>query len=204
VVHYLASFLAGYFIGSVPTAYLLVKQKTGIDIQQAGSGNVGALNVFSVTRSKLLAILVGLLDGLKGFAVAWIMFSLLEAPVWVGLVGVLGSILGHNYPLWLQFKGGRGLATAAGGFLAIGVGYAVVWCLSWLAFNQWKKDVVTANVLCSMFTPLVLVGVPDSWLRAMTISPISVDDYRLFSGMLSVLLLVSHHEVIRRLLQQPS
>lgn len=204
MVHYLTSFIAGYLIGSIPTAFLLVKEKAGIDIQQVGSGNVGAFNVFSVTRSKLLAITVGVLDGLKGFVITWGAVHLLGEIPTVGMAGMLGAVVGHNYPVWLGFKGGRGLATTAGGFFAVGVSYTVVWCLSWLLFNRWKKDILTANVLSSVFTPVALSLCSEAWLEPLTFSPVQVGEYRLLAWMVSGLLLLSHHEVLRRFIKKSS
>lgn len=198
---YLTVFIAGYFVGCIPTAYLLVKQRAGLDIQQTGSGNVGAFNVFSVTHSRMLAILVGILDGIKGLAVTWVSLHLLGLSFWVGAVGMLGSIIGHNYPMWLRFKGGRGLATAAGAFFGIGVSYTILWCLSWLVFNRWKKDIVTANVLSTFFTPLALIVVPASWVNVAMVSRADVGDYRLFAGILGVVLLLSHKDVVQNLLK---
>ncbi|MGH2567108.1 MAG: glycerol-3-phosphate acyltransferase [Bacteroidota bacterium] len=194
---YFLSLVAGYLIGSIPTAYLVVKQKAGIDIQDAGSGNVGAFNVFSVTRSKRLGILVGILDGLKGLLVTWLMLHLFAAPFWVGAVGMLASIVGHTYPVWLGFKGGRGLATAAGGFFGIGISYTIVWCTSWLLFNRWKKDIVTANILASVVTPVLLTLAPTILVDAVMIAQTSVDSYRAFAWVLSGVLLVSHGDILR-------
>ncbi len=204
MLYYLISFLAGYCAGCIPTAYLIVRQKAGINIQESGSGNVGAFNVFSVTRSKWLGIAVGVLDGLKGLAVTWIALQFLGTPFWVGAVGMLGAITGHNYPVWLRFKGGRGLATAAGGFFGIGVSYTIVWCLSWLLFNRWKRDIVTANVLSSVFTPVALFTAPSSWLQAVMFSHTSSDDYRIFAAVLSVVLLMSHSDSVLGMFKQGS
>jgi len=197
VSQYLVSLVAGYLIGSIPTAYLVVRQKSGIDIQDAGSGNVGAFNVFSVTRSKRLGILVGVLDGLKGFLVTWLMLHVLAEPFWVGAVGMLASIVGHAYPVWLGFKGGRGLATAAGGFFGIGISYTIVWCTSWLLFNRWRKDIVTANILSSLLTPIALAVIPTSLIEAVMISQTGGDSYRTFAWMLSAVLFVSHSDILR-------
>ncbi|MCI0706658.1 MAG: glycerol-3-phosphate acyltransferase [Ignavibacteriae bacterium] len=200
MLHYLLSFLAGYLIGSIPTAFLVVKHKAGIDIQQAGSGKVGAFNTFSVTRSKFLGILVGVLDALKGFAVVWIALHLLGEPFWVGAAGIIGAIAGHTYSPWLNFKGGRGLATTAGGMFGIGVSYTIVWCLSWLVFNRWKKDIVKANVISTLFTPIVLSIVPQAWLDVLMFSQTTAEEYRIFAWAISVVLLLSHKDVILGLL----
>ncbi|HEY4612853.1 MAG TPA: glycerol-3-phosphate acyltransferase [Bacteroidota bacterium] len=200
--HYLISFFAGYLVGSIPTAYLIVKQRAGIDIQEAGSGKAGAFNTFSVTQSKWLGIFVGVLDGAKGFAVTWVALHLLGEPFWVGAVGMLGAIVGHTFSFLMKFKGGRGLATAAGGFFGVGVGYTIVWCSSWVLFNRWKKDIVTANVLSSVLTPLSLIAIPSEWLDFVMFSQAGVDEYRIFAGVLSVVLLISHRDVVRDLLRK--
>ena len=197
MLHYLISFLAGYLIGSIPTAFLVVKRKSGIDIQVAGSGKVGAFNTFSVTRSKFLGIFVGLLDGLKGFVVVWLALHVFDEPFWVGAVGMTGAIIGHMFSFWLKGKGGRGLATTAGAWFGIGISYTIVWCLSWLLFNRWKKDIVTANVLSTLFTPFALWLFPPFWLDVFMVSQISVEDYRIFAWVISVVLFISHADVIR-------
>ena len=188
-------------IGSIPTAFLVVKSKAGIDIQEAGSGKVGAFNTFSVTRSKFLGILVGVLDGLKGFVVVWLALHVFVEPFWVGAVGLSGAILGHTFSFWLKFKGGRGLATTAGGMFGIGISYTIVWCLSWLMFNRWKKDIVTANVLSTLLTPLALSVAPPIWLETLMFSQATVEEYRIFAWVISVVLLLSHIDVIRSLLR---
>ncbi len=202
MLQYLTVFLAGYFVGSIPTAYLLVKQRAGLNIHQEGSGNVGAFNVFSVTRSRTLAILVGALDGLKGFIVTWVSLHLMGLTFWMGAVAMLGSIIGHNYSVWLRFKGGRGLATAAGAFFGIGISYPILWCLSWIAFDRWKKDITTANVLSTILTPVALFLLPASWIYAVMLSQAEVGDYRIFAGIISVVVLVSHRDVFQNFLKQ--
>ncbi|MEK6565125.1 MAG: glycerol-3-phosphate acyltransferase, partial [Bacteroidota bacterium] len=105
--------LAGYLIGSIPTAFLVVKRTAGVDIRQSGSGNVGGYNAFTVTRSKSIGFVVGVLDGVKGL-VAVFVASLTGEMVSLQMLALFGAVLGHNYPVWLRFKGGRGLATACG------------------------------------------------------------------------------------------
>ena len=109
----LLSVLLAYVLGSVPFAYLVARRR-GIDLRAIGSGNVGAANVLR-TSGALLAIVVMLLDGLKGSAAvlaAQAMTTGAAAPVAAGVA----SMLGHIYPVWLKFRGGKGVATAAGAF----------------------------------------------------------------------------------------
>ena len=133
---YFLSFLSGYLVGSFPTGYLLVKRKSNLDITVSGSGNAGAFNASVVTGSKVLGIAVGLIDGLKG-AAAVLIGELLLPGFWGSAVGVLGAVIGHNYPVWLRFKGGRGLATACGGLLLLGPSYVIVWCTN--SVQAWRQ-----------------------------------------------------------------
>jgi glycerol-3-phosphate acyltransferase PlsY len=112
---YILSALGGYVLGSIPLGYLLVKHRARVDIRTSGSGNVGAYNAGVVTGSTMLGITVGILDGSKGLAAvlgAWFVFG----SFWPAAIALLASVLGHIAPVWLRWKGGRGLATACGGF----------------------------------------------------------------------------------------
>jgi glycerol-3-phosphate acyltransferase PlsY len=103
----------GYFVGSIPFAYLLSRQR-GIDLRRAGSGNVGASNVLR-TSGVRAAILAMVLDGAKG-TIAVIVANLLAAGVVTAVAAACASVVGHVYPIWLRFRGGKGVATAAGAF----------------------------------------------------------------------------------------
>ena len=104
----------GYLFGSVPFAFVLLRRWRGIDIRRAGSGNVGAANVLR-TSGVLAAVLVMALDACKGAG------SVLLMQRWAGgdaapAAAGLAAIIGHIYPIWLRFRGGKGVATAAGVF----------------------------------------------------------------------------------------
>jgi glycerol-3-phosphate acyltransferase PlsY len=124
ILSYCLTFLAAYLLGSIPTGYWAGRAK-GVDIRTVGSKNMGATNVFR-TVGKIWGIIVLLVDALKGWAavhwvapLVWRMFSSEAVPAWLPVVAGLGAILGHNYTCWLQFKGGKGIATSAGVFLAL-------------------------------------------------------------------------------------
>jgi glycerol-3-phosphate acyltransferase PlsY len=103
----------GYFVGSIPFAYLLSRQR-GIDLRRAGSGNVGASNVLR-TSGVRAAILAMVLDVAKG-TIAVIVAQFLSAGVVTAVAAACASVVGHVYPIWLRFRGGKGVATAAGAF----------------------------------------------------------------------------------------
>ena len=127
--------LLGYALGSIPFGLLLARAAGKGDIRQLGSGNIGATNVLR-TGSKGLAAATLLLDGAKGFVAVWLAWRYLPdaAPL-----AALGAVLGHCFPVWLRFKGGKGVATALGVCLGlawpIGLAYAGVW-LAMLALTR--------------------------------------------------------------------
>ena len=123
---YILTALAAYLLGSIPFGYLVARAK-GIDIRSVGSGNIGATNAMRVL-GKPAGIFVLLMDALKGFAaVVWLplltcaLLNIPEQSVTMSLpiVAGIGAVLGHNYTCWLKFKGGKGIATTAGVFLAL-------------------------------------------------------------------------------------
>jgi glycerol-3-phosphate acyltransferase PlsY len=117
--------LSAYLLGSIPFGFLVAKAK-GIDIRSVGSGNIGATNAMRVL-GKPAGIFVLLMDALKGYAactwlVALIFKCFTAAPEQVEtlhIIAGIGAVLGHNYTCWLKFKGGKGIATTAGVYLAL-------------------------------------------------------------------------------------
>jgi len=106
----------GYLLGSVPFGFILVKSTQGSDIRGIGSGNIGATNVFR--KSRMAGILTLLLDGGKGYLAVLIARWLGADMTWQGIAAV-AAILGHVFTIWLGFKGGKGVATGCGAYLAI-------------------------------------------------------------------------------------
>jgi acyl phosphate:glycerol-3-phosphate acyltransferase len=125
----------GYLLGSIPFGLLLTKMAGGGDIREIGSGNIGATNVLRTGR-KGVAALTLLLDMLKGFAAVWLAREYLPGGE---AVAAAGAFFGHLYPVWLKFKGGKGVATYAGIMFALfwqgGVIYAVSWIGALLIFR---------------------------------------------------------------------
>jgi acyl phosphate:glycerol-3-phosphate acyltransferase len=110
--------VAAYLIGSIPFGILLAKLFGGVDVRKAGSGNIGATNVARVA-GPLPGILTLVLDGVKGAAAVWLAARFAnDSALWMTLAG-LSALLGHCFPVWLRLRGGKGVATAAGMFLAL-------------------------------------------------------------------------------------
>lgn len=117
----------GYLLGSIPFGVILTRLAGAGDLRQIGSGNIGATNVLRTGRKGLAAATL-LLDLLKGAAAVWIAEALWPG---LGMVAAAGAFIGHCYPVWLKFRGGKGVATLMGIVLALhwpsGIVFAVVW-----------------------------------------------------------------------------
>lgn len=181
--------LLGYLLGAVPVAFLLVKWKTKLDIRNAGSGNVGAYNSFEVTRSKLVGGAVLLLDVLKGVVAVVAAEALLGGGVRVAAVSGIAAVFGHNFPVWLRFKGGRGLATAAGAMVVLGWPFIVMWGAIWLAGYKLSGDINVGNAAASLVTPAAIMVLPwdvlSSWVSVET----SGEEFRIFAAVLFIIIL---------------
>jgi len=109
--------IVAYLLGSISFAVLLVRARTGRDIRAEGSGNAGATNVLR-SHGKKLALLVALLDVAKGLAAVLLVRLVTSDPRWAAAAG-FAAILGHVFPVFYGFRGGKGVATAVGAFLAL-------------------------------------------------------------------------------------
>lgn len=164
----LFSLLLGYLLGSASAAAIVAKAH-GIDIFKAGSGNAGFTNAWRVLGFKSgLLVLAG--DILKGFIAAWIGFTL--AGTWGMLLAAAGSILGHSYSIFLHFRGGKGIAVAAGSLLYISP-LTFVLCfftIVVLAFLTRYMSVgsLVASFLCPLF--LIIDGKPWSVVAVFAVS----------------------------------
>ncbi len=159
--------IVGYLIGSFPTAYLAVRWKSRVDIRKAGSGNVGTLNSYEVTRSKAVGLTVLLVDVLKGAAAVAVGQRLVPGLPFVGaaLAGT-AAVIGHSYPVWLLFKGGRGLATAAGAMGSVSFPLVGTWLAAWGIGFAITRAVNAANFLACVLLLGLLLAVPDEVMKA--------------------------------------
>jgi glycerol-3-phosphate acyltransferase PlsY len=177
--------VGGYLLGSVPFGLVLTKAAGLGDIRAIGSGNIGATNVLRTGR-KGLALATLLLDGGKGaiaVALAWLLFGTAAMPV-----AGFAAVLGHNFPLWLKFKGGKGVATSAGTLLACSWPAGLACCLTWLAVAAVFRISSLAALVALALAPVY------AWLAA---GP----EVGLMAAGLGALGIARHHANIRRLLR---
>jgi glycerol-3-phosphate acyltransferase PlsY len=182
--YYAGAFLFGYLLGSIPFGLILTRLAGTQDIRTIGSGNIGATNVLRTGRKGLAAAtLLG--DALKGAVAVWIA-TWLGGPD-LGLLAALGAFLGHLFPVWLKFKGGKGVATYIGLLLAIAWPAAIFFCLTWIVVAVLTRYSSLAALVASALTPAFL------WYGH------DLREAELFA-VLSVLLWIMHRGNIARLL----
>src|SRR4051812_47270633 len=160
--------LTAYLLGSIPWGLLVARAK-GVDIRRHGSGNIGATNVLRVV-GKPWGLTVFALDALKGFVAVRIAIVLAhltpEARAYVEFFAILAAalcVLGHSFPVWLKFKGGKGVATSVGALLGVVPIAAVAIFLVWVIVFETTRYVSLASILAALALP-VAVGVL-VWLR---------------------------------------
>ena len=199
IVTWLVCAVAAYLLGSIPSGFL-VAQARGVDIRKVGSGNIGATNVVR-TLGKGPGILVLLMDALKGWlsvaalprvVLALLAPSLSQEPLALETMQIIGgicAILGHNYTCWLQFKGGKGIATSAGVLLAL-VPWALLIILTiWFVLFSTTRYVSLASIAASAALPVA------SWLTHESLTKVIV------TGAMGALAIYKHKGNIQRLLE---
>lgn len=193
-----------YLIGSIPFSYIVARVVGGTDIREVGSGNVGATNVArSVGRTA--GVLALLLDVLKGAVAVWFARTMTERPAWpwnihggsvlesqsfwIG-VAALAAILGHMYPVWLRFHGGKGVATAGGIFLALSPIATGASAIVFLIVALLTRYISLGSIVAAASMPL--------FLRFLTHEPFWTI---IFSIIIAVIIIVKHRRNIYRIAQ---
>lgn len=150
--YYLGALVLGYGLGSIPAGLILTRLAGLGDVRDIGSGNIGATNVLR-TGNKALAALTLVFDLLKGTA------AVLLGSAWgpdTAVLAGLGAFLGHLFPVWLRFRGGKGVATYIGVLLGLFWKAAIAFCLIWLIVAAVSRYSSLAALVASALTPAVL------------------------------------------------
>ena len=179
----------GYFLGSIPFGYLLVRAFRGADVRTTGSGNIGATNV--ARMSPALGVVTLLLDAMKGFGAVWAASVLFPGQPMIPFVAGFAAVAGHIFPLWLRFKGGKGVATGLGSFLMLtpkGIVLALVVFLLVLAVF---RLVALGSIVASASLPVSAFFLREGE-RPTGIAMLSAS---------ALLIIVKHHQNIARMLR---
>lgn len=175
----------GYLLGSIPFGLVLTRMAGLGDIRKIGSGNIGATNVLRTGRKGLAAATL-ILDSGKG-AIAALLALALAGPEGAMLAGG-GAMLGHTFPVWLGFKGGKGVATALGVLLAVAWPVGVIACLTWLAAAFLFRISSLSALVALGLAPVVAYLFGDARVAALAL-------------FIAVLVYIRHAANIRRLLK---
>jgi glycerol-3-phosphate acyltransferase PlsY len=200
-----------YLLGSIPFGYLLVRMFRGEDVRLSGSGNIGATNVSR--KSPALGVLTLLLDALKGFAAVTIaillspqVFPDVALPTVLGhetllasmppisvhaAVAALVAVLGHMFPVWLNFRGGKGVATGLGSFAVIAPEAVLIAAVIFIVIVLLFRYSSLGSITAAAALPLIALVVHDYGHSALTLWLISLT---------CLIIIAKHHENIRRLL----
>lgn len=182
----IGAFLLGYVFGSIPCGLWLVQAFHGIDIRNYGSGNIGATNVFrTVGPATAVAVLVG--DMLKGILALYIIAKFVANPSIVALTA-LGALLGHNYSLFLSFKGGKGVATGLGLFL-----YMLPWGAA-AGFCIWVVIVLITRYVSLGSVVAAVVAAVAGWYMDYPFP------YAVFGTLACLFVIIRHKDNIKRLM----
>jgi len=189
-----------YLLGSIPFGYLLVRIFRHEDVRQSGSGNIGATNVSR--KSPALGALTLLLDALKGTAAVGVAYLISGGMISGGTIGSVEprqamavaaffAVLGHVFPVWLKFRGGKGVATGLGSFILIAPKSVLVAAAIFVAAVMITRYVSLASILAVASFPLLVYEFRAYGNAAITLACMIIT---------SLLIIVRHHENVRRLL----
>jgi glycerol-3-phosphate acyltransferase PlsY len=180
--------LFGYLLGSVPTGLLLAKLFSKVDPRKSGSKNIGATNIFR-TAGKTLGILTLIGDMLKGAIPVWIAIQWGESYLWIAISG-LSPFLGHVFPIFLGFKGGKGVATALGIYLVISPISVMIEFLIFAGIVWRWRFISLGSIICATTIPILI-----AFFRS------DSQAYFILSVIMAALILYRHQSNISRLLQ---
>jgi acyl phosphate:glycerol-3-phosphate acyltransferase len=192
-VIYFAAALVAYLLGSIPFGFI-AGLIAGVDVRQHGSGNIGATNTLRVLGKKYgYAVFVA--DTLKGFLAVRIALWFAQfdpsTSYFIGILAALFVVLGHSFPVWLRFRGGKGVAAAAGACLGLLPVATFIAVIVWLAIFFLFRFVSLASIVAAIALPI------SAWLLGNVADPILLG----FSGLIAALIIFRHRSNIVRLLQ---
>ncbi len=151
----IALLLTAYLIGGIPFGYVLVWLKTGKDVRAMGSGNIGATNVLRTT-GRVIGILTLLLDIAKGYLAVWLMMRATQGDLRWASAAALAVLLGHAFPIYLKFQGGKAVASFVGAFLCLVPAAVGVCAVFFVAVVAYSRYISLGSILSAGIFPFVV------------------------------------------------
>jgi glycerol-3-phosphate acyltransferase PlsY len=192
-VIYFAAALVAYLLGSIPFGFI-AGLIAGVDVREHGSGNIGATNTLRVLGKKYgYAVFVA--DVLKGFLAVrialWVAHFDPSTSYFIGILAAFFVVVGHSFPVWLQFRGGKGVAAAAGACLGLLPVATFIAVIVWIAIFFAFRFVSLASIVAAIALPI------SAWLLGNVADPVLLG----FSGLIAALIIFRHRSNIVRLLE---
>lgn len=184
---YIIVAIVGYFLGSIPTGYLVGKLLCGIDIRQFGSKNIGTTNMFRTLGPKPAAMVL-LVDVLKGVAAVAFALYYANGDIMAQIVAGVMSVIGHNYSCWLSFKGGRGVATSLGVVIMLMPLTSLLVFVIWAIIVYATRYVSLGSIIGAACTPVL------AWYFGYDLK------IQILALVMAILVIAGHKDNIKRLL----
>jgi glycerol-3-phosphate acyltransferase PlsY len=184
--------VVAYLLGSIPFGYLVVRKKIGADIRQTGSGGTGATNVLR-RAGKAAGVLTLLLDAAKG-SIAMLIAKTVAGDDWVMAAAAIAALVGHIFPVWLGFRGGKGVATGVGIFLVLAPVALLCAGVIFVAIVATSRYVSLGSIVAAVLIPVFV------WLQSVFVAPVADLRPLLLASIVGAALIVfAHRGNIKRL-----
>ena len=192
-MEFIIALLAAYILGSVPTSYIMGKLIKGIDIRDFGSGNVGATNALRILGTKV-GVFTLVIDIGKGFLAVNIARMIIPEPTDLILILTgLFAILGHIFTIFLKFKGGKGVATSAGVFIAL-IPIPVALAFFVFVFTVWLSKFVSLGSILAALTLFISELIMNIWISFVEL------EFLIFTFIIALFIIIRHKANIKRLI----
>jgi glycerol-3-phosphate acyltransferase PlsY len=178
--------IIAYLLGSIPFGYLIVRRKLGDDIRQTGSGGTGATNV-SRRAGKTAGVITLVLDALKGSLAVLLAMGLSPDVHWIIAAAAIAAIVGHMFPVWLGFRGGKGVATGVGVFLILAPIALLCAGIVFLGVVLLTRYVSLGSITAAVTIPFFV------WLQSVFVAPVAELKWLLIAAILGAVLIVFAH-----------
>jgi glycerol-3-phosphate acyltransferase PlsY len=184
--------VGAYLLGSIPFGLLIVKASAGRDIREIGSGNIGAANV-ARNAGPVAGALTLLLDAAKGYFAVWLAARLAQGNIRWMMIAAIAAVVGHMFPVWLKFRGGKGVATGLGVFLPICREAVAAGVVLWLLVVIFWRYSSLGSIVAAVVMPVFVY-----FLYAPRHAP--PDIVTVGTGLIAILILIKHRSNIERLI----